>query len=129
MPRGNEDFDYYIRTRSVRPPKTLYKYTTADTARKVLMTRKLLHQSPLRYNDPFDSQWDPLWFEQTPGYVEKERALLDRALRERDTWPSDMDPKFRIALDAEASRINALPDIERNRELELFLRESTAPQE
>lgn len=86
MPRGDEHFEDYIRSRSVRPPQTLYKYTTAETACRVLATGKLRHQSPLRYNDPFDSQWDALWFVQTPEYIALERSLLNQALRDRDSW-------------------------------------------
>lgn len=122
MSLGDEHFEPHIRSRSVCPPKTLYKYTSADTARMVLTARKLRYQSPLNYNDPFDSQWDALWFDRTPAYVKKERAKLDRALRDPSTWPSDMDPEFRAELAAELSQINALPtERERKRERNTFL--------
>jgi hypothetical protein len=110
MPLGDEYFEQHIRSRSVRPPKTLYKYTSAETARKILAARKLRYQSPLNYNDPHDSQWDPLWFVRTPECGSRARAMLDRALRDPSTLPSGMDADLRSALAAEVARISALPN-------------------
>lgn len=124
MALGNEHFQAHVRSRSVQPPRTLYKYTTIETARNVLSMGKLRYQSPLNYNDPFDSQWDTLWPLRTERAADKERALLERALRDRNSWPSDMDPQFRTALDSELSRIAGLPELDRKLAEAQFLAES-----
>jgi hypothetical protein len=122
MALGDEHFEEYIRSRTDQPPKTLYKYTTADTACKILTARKLRYQSPLNYNDPYDSQWDLFWFVWTPEYAEKERAILNRALRDTSTWPSEMDRRVRAAMAKEVARINALAtESDRERERNLLL--------
>ncbi len=101
MPRGDEHFDEYVRSRTVSPPKILYKYTTVETARIILSTGKLRFQSPLRYNDPFDSQWDLLWPAFTPDARQYERELHREALLNPAAWPPDADPATRDLVDRE----------------------------
>lgn len=124
MPKGNEQFEEHVRTRTVKPPAILYKYTTIDTARAVLSNGKLRFQSPLRYNDPLDSQWDTLWPIHTPEAREYERALVEQALREPGAWPSNADPRFKRAMDQERARIMAVPEAEREAAIAEFARDA-----
>lgn len=126
MHRDDRDFAAHIQTRSVQPPATLYKYATVDTARKVLSGGKLRFQSPLRYNDPFDSQWDALWPLYTPEGREQERSILEQALLDPESWPPDADPKHRRAMDRERARILSLPNEQRNTAVARFVREAAA---
>lgn len=121
MPRGDEQFDEYVRTRTVSPPKILYKYTTVQTARIILSTGKLRFQSPVRYNDPFDSQWDLTWPAFTPEARQYERRLLEQALLDAAAWPTDADPTCRDAMDEERARIEALPAQEREHAIAEFV--------
>ena len=121
MPKGDRQFEEHVRNREVEPPSILYKYATVDTARKVLRTGTLRFQSPLRYNDPFDSQWDPFWPIFTPEAREYERALAERALRDPASWPDHAEPEFRRAMDDERARIEALPQGQREEAIARFL--------
>ncbi len=112
MPRGDADFEEHIRNRTQHPPAVVYKYMTADTARIILSTGRLRFQSPYRYNDPFDSQWDVHWPLLTPEAKAFERDLLDRAIRDPGSWPDDADPAHRTAMNRERARINALPEVD-----------------
>lgn len=109
MPQGDEAFEAHIRSRKVNPPVILYKYTTVDTARVILSTGKLRSQSPLRYNDPFDSQWDTLWPLTTPEAREYEISLIEMALSDPGTWPVDADPRFRRAMEPMRAKVEAMP--------------------
>ncbi|MHC4427520.1 MAG: DUF2971 domain-containing protein [Planctomycetota bacterium] len=123
MPRGDEHFDEYVRSRTVRPPKVLYKYTTVETARIILATGKLRFQSPVRYNDPFDSQWDLAWPAFTPEARQYERRLIEQALLDPAAWPTEADPVMRHAMDQERARIEALPPEERDHAIAEFVLE------
>jgi hypothetical protein len=107
MPRSDKDFEKHVANRTVRPPKTLYKYASTDSARAILRAGTLRFQSPLNYNDPFDSQWDGLWFIRTPECKAKERALLSDIAYGRGSYPTGTDPLHRQALDAAISEFNA----------------------
>lgn len=66
-------------------------------------------QSPLRYNDPFDSQWDPMWNLRTPKALEFTKQLIRNAIEVPKSCPKKTDPEFRAALLDERKRIYALP--------------------
>jgi len=117
MPLCDEYFAEHIRTRKVKPPKTLYKYTTVETAQIVLSTGKLRFQSPLRYNDPFDSQWNTLWPLFTPEAREYERMLFEKAIRDPGSWPDNADLKNKELINQARERIDALPEEQREGEI------------
>ena len=75
----------------------------------MLSTGKMRFQSPLRYNDPFDSQWDPMWNLRTPKALEFTKQLIKSAIEDPKSWPEETDPDFRTALLDERNRIYALP--------------------
>ncbi len=129
MPLGDESFEEHVRTRTVKPPPVLYKYTTADVARLVLSTGRLRFQSPLRYNDPLDSQWDLMWPLFTPEAENYERQLVEQALRDPDAWPPDADPQFRSAMNDERSRIEALPQEQHAAAIAQFVDDMAPPRE
>lgn len=111
--RGDVEFEEHRRTRPVQPPAVLFKYTTVEAARAVLSTGKLRFQSPLRFNDPFDSQWDTLWQLSTPATLELQRMLIERALLDEGSWPPNADPKFKAVMSREREKIAALPEGDR----------------
>jgi hypothetical protein len=119
MPRGDEDFEKYVRSRTVKPPAILYKFTTIETARIILSTGKLRFQSPLRYNDPFDTQWDPFWPAFTQKGKELEQAILMQAIRDPRSLPTDT----RQSIESEGKRIELLPIGEREGEISRVARE------
>lgn len=110
MPLGREAFNEFVRQRRVKPPAVVYKYTTVETARSILSTGRLRFQSPLRYNDPFDSQWDIFWPLITPEAREYETSLIAHALRDPSTWPKEGNPGTKAAFDRERDKILALPE-------------------
>lgn len=114
MSQGDDEFEDHIRSRDVKPPAVLYKYTSIETARIILSTGKLRFQSPLRYNDPFDSQWDLMWPLFTPAGGEYQRTFLEQAIRDPSFWPADADPQTKHAMDQVRSEINALPEDRRD---------------
>ena len=123
MPRGPEHYEEHIQSRKVQPPPVLYKYTTAETARTILKSGTLRYQSPRNYNDPFDSQWDIFW-----RVPERERSLLDHALRDPTTWPKETDPRWRAELERQVARIAAFPESDRDRLLDEMLAEGISSQ-
>lgn len=110
MALGDEHFAEHIRTRPRNPLPILYKYTTAETAYSILSSGKLRFQSPLLYNDPFDSQWDTLWPLSTLEAREYEQSLIENAIRDPASLPPDADPAIREALEWERARIALLPE-------------------
>lgn len=94
MPRGDDQFQQFIATRKNAPPEFLFKYANVETARAVLETGKLRFQSPLRYNDPFDTQWDPFWQLRTDEAGRMFRDRLVHALLDPTTWPSKIDERL-----------------------------------
>lgn len=121
MPKGDREFGTHLQTRTVSPPRVLYKYTTVCTARTILATGRLRFQSPQRYNDPFDCQWNFAWPLLTSEAQEYQRALLAQALREPRSWPPDADPQLRAAMAQERDRIKALPEEQREAAIAAFL--------
>ncbi len=109
MAKGDADYLEHRRARTVHPPAVLHKYTSAEIARLILSTGKIRFQSPLRYNDPFDSQWDPMWNLRTPKALEFTRRLMTKAIEDPKSWPEETDPVFRRGLLEERTRIYALP--------------------
>lgn len=102
-------FEEHRRSRTIPPPRVLYKYTSLDIARIIISSGKLRFQSPLRYNDPSDSQWDVHWPLFTPEAREYERTLIEQAVRDPASWPPEADPEFRRVMTLERQRIAALP--------------------
>lgn len=123
MPLGDEQFEEHIRTRTQKPPSTLYKYTMIRVAQSILSGKKIRFQSPLRYNDPFDSQWDPLWPLSTPEALAYERKVSKQAICDPTSWPDDASPEFKEAMDQERNRINSLPVTERERAVEELIQQ------
>jgi len=72
----------------------------------------LRFQSPLKYNDPFDSQWDFLWPVHTPEAQSQLSELLERAIRDQSSWPLDIDPARRDALIREREKLAKIPSAE-----------------
>jgi hypothetical protein len=129
MPLGNDQYEAYKRAGTVMPPGILYKYTTVKTARTILSTRTLRFQSPLNYNDPFDSQWDPLWTAKTPEAMKYERSLIEQAVRDPKSWPANADPMHRQAMDTERTRIESLPEQERDQAITKFVQDAVSKPE
>jgi hypothetical protein len=121
MATNDQKFEEHIRTRKETPPRILYKYVTADTATKILRNRTLRFQSPLRYNDPFDSQWDPLWPLSTPKAMDYQRALAERALRDPASWPDDANLEWRRQWDCKRANIESLPEEQREEAIGRFV--------
>ena len=88
MPRV--DFEAFVNQRRSPPPAFVYKYTTVDTARAILSTGKLRFQSPLRYNDPFDVQWDPFWSLRSKQGLAAYREVLREAISDPASWPREI---------------------------------------
>ncbi len=109
MAKDDSDYRDYIRARKTPPPPLLHKYTSAETARHILSTGRTRFQSPLRYNDPFDSQWDPTWNLRTPKAAKFNKRLMTSAIEDPESWPEEIDPQFETALLNERNRIYALP--------------------
>ena len=129
MPKSDKQFEEHIRSRSEKPPAILYKYMSVDTARSVLSTGKLRFQSPLQYNDPFDSQWEITWPLFTPEAREYERALIEQAIRDPHSWPSDADPESKTVMEQQRIRINNLPEVQRDQAITKFVREAAPSSE
>lgn len=110
IPMSSEDeaFVAHDPSRRENPPKILYKYMTIETARIVLSTGKLRFQSPIRYNDPFDSQWDIFWPTRTQEAKEFEQNLLERILRNPKSLPEDADADWTDSIQSEHARIQTL---------------------
>jgi hypothetical protein len=71
-----------------QPPETLYKYTCARTAIKILEGRSLRWACPLNFNDPLDLQWDLLWNITTPEF---RLRLLDQMSKSPHQRLDDVD--------------------------------------
>lgn len=109
MPKDDADFLEYCRTRSKKPPQVLHKYTSTEVARYILSTGEIRFQSPLRYNDPFDSQWDSTWNLRTKEAESYSIKLLTDAFENPESLPDKVDPDFINALLKDREQINALP--------------------
>lgn len=114
MSKWNQHFVEHLKTRSVPPPAILYKYMSAETAIRVLSGQRLRFQSPLRYNDPLDSQWDPLWPLFTDDSREYERSLVEQSLRDPSSWPADADYEFRDIMGAARRSMTLMPAASRD---------------
>lgn len=82
----------------VETPKTLYKYMTVEAAKQVLSSRRVRFSSPLTFNDPYDCQWNPLWWMQTDELHDGRLALLRTAIHDPATLPADAGLDVRSAL-------------------------------
>lgn len=76
-------------TTDPKTPKVLYKYMTMETARTVLSTGRLRFRSPLSFNDPFDFQWNPLWFTTQQRFKRQVKRDLKALVADRSSWPKD----------------------------------------
>lgn len=104
-----KDFHELVRTRKKKPPSVIFKYCTIETATKILGRKKLRFQSPLRFNDPFDSQWDPLWSVHNDEARKYLRTLLEKTLREPEyTWPSEISFKHLKALRGDTQKLKSM---------------------
>ena len=123
MPKDNADYLVFINSRADNPPKRLYKYTTLSTALTILSCGKLRFQSPLRYNDPFDSQWDPFWPLTNPHAKERERSVLEQAISDPESWPADIHPHFQHALQSLRAKLDSMPEDERAEAISHYVEE------
>ncbi len=74
MPRGNEHYPAWKAEHFNSLPKRLYRYLDLKGGVGTLSSQQLWCQCPLRFNDPFDLQWDTLW---QLGSSEFREALLE----------------------------------------------------
>lgn len=121
MRKGRHEFRKHKQTRVINPPEIVYKYATVATNQAILQSSKLRFQSPLKYNDPLDSQWDVGWSVSTVEARAQYCTILERALLRPETWPANADPESKAAMDSERSRIMALPTTERRDEVSKFV--------
>lgn len=126
---SDEQFEEHIRSRSKQPPAILYKYMSIETARIVLSTGKLRFQSPLKYNDPLDSQWDVMWPVSTPEARDYEQTLIEQALHNPRSWPNNTDPEHKAAIDQVRTSINQRPEAQRDQEIAKFARDAATSSE
>lgn len=125
MPRYDEDYWKRVETRDVHPPRMLYKYTTMEVAKIILSNQTLRFQSPLQFNDPFDTQWDIIWPLFTQAAIDYERELMELAIRDPDSWPANMSERFRRALREDLNQIQQLPDSEKENAIQQFITNTT----
>lgn len=76
-----------------KSPRYVYKYTCAKTAKIVLDRLTIRFQSPLNFNDPFDSQWDAYWQLESQEYKGKYASTLHRSIKDTASWPQEADPR------------------------------------
>jgi DUF2971 family protein len=126
MPKDDPDFEQHIQERTVKPPAVLYKYVPADDARKILSNCTLRFQSPLQYNDPFDTQWNIAWPLFTQEAMEYDRLLMERAIRDPGSWPKNISQISRVALYQDWKRIQGLPENQHEKEISDFVYGTTA---
>ena len=126
MTLGNADYARFVATRTSPPPQVLYKYVSAATAKLILGNRKLRFQSPLQYNDPFDSQWDALWELRSASAHNRVAALIRTALTDRNSWPSDADQEARSMLESTLRDLDSVPPKERDTKVELLSQQIAA---
>ena len=98
MPLGKAAFEEFIEHRTVKPPPILYKYMSMEAAWQILASRQVLWCSPLRFNDPFDTNWDWFWPVRTAEFRKQEEAMFRTALRHNEMWPADLDSDNRRML-------------------------------
>lgn len=95
------------------PPDMVYKYVTLETARLILTSGQLRFQSPVRYNDPLDSQWNMLWPLFTPEAIEYRKSAIKSAIQNPRMWPNNIDPQRAMSLEAERRRLSKMSAKER----------------
>lgn len=84
----------------MRPPSTLYKYLTANTAEIVLKSRTLRWSSPLLFNDPIEFQRLPRFDPPLKQAMnELPRLLVDAALQAREIDVARLTPMTRRMYD------------------------------
>jgi len=76
-------------------PPVLYKYVSIETARAILSVGKYRFQSPLRYNDPLDSQWDAFWEVKKPEMRDRLRVRAEGVLSGKSHLPQGCTPEVR----------------------------------
>lgn len=113
MPRGRAQFETHKRQRSATPPDTLYKYVSLKTAQTIVKSGKLRFQSPLRYNDPFDCQWNPHWVVNTEEAKLFASKLLRKSLLDESVWPKNADAQHRRAAELDRKVLLDLPKTKR----------------
>jgi len=112
----------------MKPPAILYKYVSVETARKIFLSQKIRFQSPLQYNDPFDTQWDALWPLSTKEAIEYDQLIMEQAIRDPSSWPNDISQRSRFALYKDWSRIQGLPKEQREKAIAEFVKVTTEKQ-
>lgn len=105
MPESGENVRERTKPKQEQPPPVFYRYLSVDTAGLVLSNRTLRFSSPLQFNDPFDTQWNPVWPLQTKEMRLYAAWLVVQFWNDRHIWPGGMlkqDSKTIHVLDGEA---------------------------
>lgn len=106
-----------------KPYQALFKYWPIDTALISLRSGTMRWRSPLDFNDPLDSQWDPGWAIRTPefaaAFIKHGREVFGGDI----DW-SRIDPVMHSQIRKVRERFATLPPAERVRAIEKEL-EST----
>lgn len=123
MPQGREEYERVVSTRDRSPPRVLYKYASADVAKTILTSGTLRFSSPTCFNDPEDTQWDPLWQLSTPESARLEREIFVQALLIEESWPIDSDRSHRTAFRRERESVLKLNPLERSRAIQEYVTE------
>ncbi len=92
MSKNTKRFTEFVKNREKQPPPLLYKYTSLDTANDILNNSTLRFSSPVKFNDPFDSQWNFLWQLSTPEF---NQTIIERILYEDIEQGRFRDDNFR----------------------------------
>jgi hypothetical protein len=92
--RDDQDYDEYQRNCKFSLPPTLYKYRDTQTARIVLLSRRLRHSSPIYFREMNDCQWHPLWPLHNDQVLARVAQARIDALKDPYVWPSDADHEW-----------------------------------
>lgn len=121
MPKEDKEYLEHIQRRAQEPPCVVYKYVSPSLAEIILKSCMLRFQSPLKYNDPFDCQWDLHW----PAYTDEAKSyaenLLRSALLDPDSWPEDAGKEHLGLSVKERNMILSLDEDAQNKHINNFI--------
>lgn len=93
----------------VEAPQTLYKYMTLNTAYKVFESGCLRFSSPIRFNDPFDCQWNPFWWIHDARVHKNLHESLTLAVLDPTSLPTDCSPDAKRMFEQASIEILKVP--------------------
>lgn len=119
MALGDIDFEKYLESRTANevPPRILHRYLTAEATIATLRSKCLRFSSPLRFNDPFDTQWDIAWRTKLPEIRARYADQVVAQLTGHLSLGSDVNSPGYSFLQTEVARIAALTESDRSEEL------------